>query len=86
MRDAVPGESYGAPLKEPNMIRLYFTSLALIVLAAVALGTLWISVDRVLAEGEFLWTYVAMAIGVVMLVFAGFLGGLFRSFERRFHS
>ncbi|MGE3960354.1 MAG: hypothetical protein AB7F65_01565 [Dehalococcoidia bacterium] len=68
------------------MIRLYFTSLALIVLAAVALGTLWISVDRVLAEGEFLWTYVAMAIGVVMLVFAGLLGGFFRSFERRFHS
>ena len=42
--------------------------------------------DRVLAEGEFLWTYVAMAIGVAMLVFAGFLGGVFRSFERRFHS
>lgn len=68
------------------MIRLYFTSLALIVLAAVALGTLWISVDRVLADGEYLWTYVAMAIGVAMLVFAGLLGGVFRSFERRFHS
>lgn len=68
------------------MFRLYFTSLALIVLAAVALGTLWLSVDRVLAEGEFLWTYVAMAVGVVMVVFAGFLGAFFRAAERRFHS
>lgn len=30
----------GQPPKEPNMVRLYFTSLALIVLASVALGTL----------------------------------------------
>lgn len=67
------------------MIRLYFTSLALIVLAAVALGTLWISVDRVLAEGKYLWTYAAMAIGVSLLVFAGLLGRFFRTVERRFH-
>lgn len=68
------------------MVRLYFTSLALIVLASVALGTLWMSIDRVLAEGDFLWAYVAMGIGVVMLVFVGFLGGFFRAVERRFHS
>lgn len=71
--------------KESNVIRLYFTSLALIVLAAVALGALWVSVDRVLAEGEFLWTYAAMALAVMLLVFAGLLGGFFRTIERESH-
>ena len=67
------------------MVRLYFTSLALIIIAAVMLGAMWFSIDRVLAQGEFLWTYVAMAIGVSVLVMAGMLGGMFRRYEQVLH-
>jgi hypothetical protein len=49
------------------MLRLYVMSLGLVVVAAAMLGTLWFSVDQVLAEGNYLWTYVAMALGVALL-------------------
>jgi O-antigen/teichoic acid export membrane protein len=68
------------------MVRLYFLSLGLIVTAAVMLGLLWVSVDQVLAEGRFLWTYVAMALGIGLVVMAGFLGALFQRLEHHAHN
>lgn len=68
------------------MVRLYFLSMGLIVVAAVMLGLLWVSVDQVLAEGQFLWTYVAMVLGVGLVVMAAFLGSLFQRLERHAHN
>lgn len=65
------------------MLRLYLASMALIAGGALSLGLLWWSVDQVLGEGAYLWTYLAMALGVATLVVMGFLGVIFGRFESK---
>lgn len=68
------------------MLRLYVMSLGLVVVAAAMLGALWFSVDQVLAEGQYLWTYVAMALGVALLVIALSLGSFVQRLEHHSHN
>lgn len=67
---------------ESFMFRLYVVSLLLTIAGAVVLGGLWVTVDLVLAEGEFVWAYAALLFGLLAAGFVVLLARTFASFER----
>lgn len=67
------------------MFRHYLISLVLTVVGAAVLGALWATLEFVLADGEFVWAYAAIGLGIVTVAFIALLGRTFAILERDAH-